>query len=264
MPPPEYAIEGGWEGKRRLELVGRIFDRHTARFLDTIGVPPGISALDVGCGGGNVTLEVARRVGPAGRVVGIDFDGEILEYARRDADAAGLANVEFRPGDVRSAGAGPYDLVTARFVLSHLADPESVVAGLVAVLRPGGRLAVEDTDFTTLGAVPASPVLIRTAEIYRETLRRGGGDADIGLRLSELLREAGLEDVAAEPVQPTPVGDDRELMVHTLRLMEGRIVERGVLAAGELGGFLAELSPVVDEPDLVVAPAVVQAVGRIP
>lgn len=265
MPAEEYTIQGGREGKRRLDLLGSITDQHTARLLEDLGVPEGISALDVGCGGGNVSLQIARRVGPSGRVVGIDFDLEVLECARFDAKAAGLDNVEFKTGDARAPEGGPYDLVWARFVLCHLAGPEAVLAGLVGALRPGGLLVIEDTDFTGMFTIPHHPVVSRGVEVYRETLRRGGGDADIGQRLPHLLRDAGLEGVATTAVQPILEGTQRRLFPHTLQMMEPHIIGRGVLGPEDFKALVDELADHVSDPDVVVGcPRVVQTSGRIP
>jgi SAM-dependent methyltransferase len=263
MPAEEYTIQGGREGKRRLDLLGSITDHHTARLLEDLDVPRGISALDVGCGGGNVTRQIARRVGPSGRVVGIDFDLEVLECARLDAKAAGLDNVEFRTGDARSPGGGPYDLVWARFVLCHLAGPEAVLAGLVGALRPGGVLVIEDTDFTGMFTIPAHPVVTRGVDVYRETLRRGGGDADIGQRLPHLLRDSRLEGVAANAVQPIMEGAQRQLLPHTLRMMEPHIIGRGVLSREDWETLVDELAAHVSDPGVVVGcPRIVQTSGQ--
>jgi ubiquinone/menaquinone biosynthesis C-methylase UbiE len=265
MSTEEYTIQGGREGKRRLDLLGTITDHHTARFLDDLGVPQGISALDVGCGGGNVTLQIARRVGPSGRVVGIDFDLEVLECARDDAKAAGLENVEFRTGDARAPDGGPYDLVAARFVLCHLAGPERVLAALVAALRPGGLLMIEDTDFTGMFTIPGHPITTQAVDVYRETLRRGAGDADIGQRLPLLLRAAGLESVSVAAVQPILEGEQRQLMASTLRMMKPHVIGRGVLTADAWQALVTELSAFLDDPEVLVGcPRVIQAAGRVP
>ena len=95
-----------------------------------------------------MSLELARRVGPNGAVVGIDMDATVLERAATDAHAAGISNVEFRAGDAGEVGGGPYDVAYARFLLSHVGDPVAVLGGMVGAVRPGGVVVVEDTDFT--------------------------------------------------------------------------------------------------------------------
>jgi ubiquinone/menaquinone biosynthesis C-methylase UbiE len=94
-PRWSYTIASGDEGKRRLNLLAEIMLPTTRRVLDDAGLRRGDQCLDLGCGGGHVTLHIARIVGPQGRVTGVDFDPQILELARRDATDAGLANVEY-------------------------------------------------------------------------------------------------------------------------------------------------------------------------
>src|SRR5438876_9709070 len=96
MAEGSYIIRGGVEGRERLRLLSRILRPTTLALFDRVGVRPGMRCLDVGCGGGDVTLELGRLVGPAGRVVGIDIDATKLDLARQEAAAHGVAIVEFR------------------------------------------------------------------------------------------------------------------------------------------------------------------------
>jgi protein-L-isoaspartate O-methyltransferase len=111
-----YAIRGGKEGKERLNLLARVMLPTTLQLLNAVGVNKGMRCLDVGCGGGHVTLLMARLVGLEGQVVGTDMDGEVIALAREDARTAKLDNVEFRRADAAMCQAtGEYDLVYARF-----------------------------------------------------------------------------------------------------------------------------------------------------
>src|SRR5689334_934927 len=121
-----YVIRGGREGKERLKLLSQVLLPTTSQLLNTVGLGKGMTCLDVGCGGGHVTLLMASLIGPHGKVVGTDMDGEILALARQDAGAAHLDNVEFRQADVSVCQEEEvYDLVYARFVLTHLSELET-------------------------------------------------------------------------------------------------------------------------------------------
>jgi tRNA A58 N-methylase Trm61 len=89
-----YAIRGGEEGTRRLDLLSRVVDPTTESFLDAGGIAPGMTCLDAGSGAGHVSRSLARRVGLAGKVVGLERDPVKLAAARADTEREGLRNVE--------------------------------------------------------------------------------------------------------------------------------------------------------------------------
>ena len=99
--PHRYAIRGGIEGKKRLNLLARVMLPTTIQLLDRVGLIRGMKCRDVGCGGGHVAILMAGIVGPEGRVIGTDTDEEILALAREDAQGAKVTNVEFQRRDVR-------------------------------------------------------------------------------------------------------------------------------------------------------------------
>jgi SAM-dependent methyltransferase len=107
---------------------------------------PGQTVLDVGCGAGLDSILAARRVGPAGRVVGVDLVEEMVAKARRNAAAAGCGNAEFRAGraDALPVPDGSADVVITNGVFNLCADKPAVAAELFRVLRPGGRLHMAD------------------------------------------------------------------------------------------------------------------------
>ena len=114
--PTQYVIRGGLEGKRRLELLSRIMWPTTFRLLKSSGLKHGMTALDLGCGGGDATRGIARIVGSAGHAVGIDMDQVKLEQARDEAARHGLSHVDFRAGNVYEwSESCVYDRIYSRF-----------------------------------------------------------------------------------------------------------------------------------------------------
>lgn len=107
---PTYVIRGGSEGRERLRALARLLVPTTDALFDRIGIPTDARCLDVGCGGGDVTVALAARA-TQGTVLGTDLDGTQLDLARREARAAALTNVEYRVGD----GMTPPPDATARW-----------------------------------------------------------------------------------------------------------------------------------------------------
>lgn len=172
----------------------RTAENSAAYILDKLR--PGMSILDVGCGPGTLTLDLARRVAP-GRVIGVDISGSVLAEARRNVAEAG--NVEIIHGDVLDLdfGDGAFDLVHAHQLLQHLADPVSALAEMARVSKPDGLIAVREGDYGGMTWWPAEPGLDRWMALYRETARHNHGVPDAGRRLLGWAMDAGLVDVSA-------------------------------------------------------------------
>jgi SAM-dependent methyltransferase len=145
-----YALDNAWEGTRlRLGFLERHTDPITHRRIDALGVGRGWRCLEVGGGLGSVARWLGRRVGPEGRVTVTDLDTRFLSDI-------GASNVDVLRHDITKdpLPEAHYDLIHARWLLYHLAQPEAVCARLVRALRPGGRLLLEDVDFfPTLAAI---------------------------------------------------------------------------------------------------------------
>ena len=260
-----YTIDGGKAGKQRLDVLAGVMHESTTALLERVGAGSASRCLDVGCGGGHVSRLLASLVGSGGYVVGVDLDPSVLELARADAQAAGLANIEFRQSDASDID-GPYDLAYARFLLSHVSDAAGVVGAMVSAVRSGGRIVVEDIDFMGSFCSPPSPAYERYVELYRATVSRRGGDADIGPRLPGMLHEAGLQDVAVSVVQPCGLsGDAKVISPVTLERIADSVLAEGIADAEELGQVIAELYEYEANPATIMSlPRVVQAWARVP
>jgi SAM-dependent methyltransferase len=157
----------------------------------------GLDLLDVGCGPGSLTADLARRVAP-GRVIAIDSAVAPLDEARAAAAEAGV-EVEVRVGDAYAIDLpdDSVDVVHAHQVLQHVSDPVAVLREMARVCRPGGVIAARDGDYAAMTWAPASAGLDRWLEIYRATAKVNGAEPDAGRALPGWAHSAGLTDVTA-------------------------------------------------------------------
>jgi 2-polyprenyl-3-methyl-5-hydroxy-6-metoxy-1,4-benzoquinol methylase len=259
-----YAIDGGRHGKRRLNLLAEIMRPTTTALLERVGVSTGHDCLDLGCGGGHVTIDMARMAGPAARVVGIDFDPTVIELARLDAEEAGVT-CEFMAGDCLSAE-GEFDVCYARFLLSHVPDPQQVLAHMVTLTRPGGVTVVEDIDFSGFFCEPPDEAHNEYARLYGEAVALSGGDAAIGRRLPQLVSAAGLADVQLDICQPAHTGGPLKLLNRvTMERIRPRVVDGALADDAEVDAILAGMLAYAEREDTLVAlPRMVRAWGRRP
>lgn len=151
----------------------------------------GRSVLDVGCGPGTLTVDLARRVAP-GRVFGIDSAETIVHQARIDTPEE-VINVEFRMGDVYDLdfGDGTFDIVHAHQVLQHVDDPVAALREMRRVCRPGGIVAARDADYGNMAWHPQDDRLDQWLGMYRAVAVANGGQPDAGRYLLGWAHEAG-------------------------------------------------------------------------
>ena len=265
MGTDRYVIQGGVAGRERLRLLSEVMGPSTRALLAEVGIPAGAKCLDVGCGGGDVTLELARAAGPAGRAMGVDLDGTKLDIARREAAQQGYSNVTFEARDVTEWEPGDlFDVVFARFLLTHLPEPGRLVSAMRRHLRPDGVIIVEDVDFRGHFAEPDCPALGRFVELYSRSVRGRGADPNIGPRLPGLLREAGFEDVRMRLVQHAALeGGIKLLTCVTLESIAEAVVADDLITEEKLRETIAELYAFARDPHTVLGgPRVFQAWGR--
>ncbi len=154
--------------------------------------------LDVGCGPGTITLDLAR-IATAGSVVGLDRSDAVIGEARATAAQAGVANVEFDVGDVYALDyeAATFDVVHAHQVLQHLSDPVAALGEMGRVCKPEGLVAVRDSDYSAFTWWPALPELDEWLGLYRQIARGNDAEPDAGRRLKSWALAAGLDVVSS-------------------------------------------------------------------
>src|SRR2546429_784536 len=129
---------------------------------------PGMALLDVGCGPGTITVDLAARIAP-GRVTAVEVSADALELARAEAERRGRSNIEFVVSDVHALDLpdDTFDVVHAHQVLQHVADPVAALREMRRVTRPGGIVAARDGDYAGFIWFPALPELDQWLAVYR-------------------------------------------------------------------------------------------------
>ncbi|MGH9080988.1 MAG: methyltransferase domain-containing protein [Acidimicrobiales bacterium] len=157
---------------------------------------PGMTLLDVGCGPGTITCDLARRVAP-GTVVGIDAAEAVVAEARDQAGRTGPPTVSFEAGDLFDLrfDAATFDVVHAHQVLQHVGDPVAALAEMRRVCRPGGVVAARDGDYPGFRFFPEEGELNRAITAYGRVTRANGANWDAGRRLLHWANQAGFASV---------------------------------------------------------------------
>jgi len=191
--------------------LGDVIDRQIAPLgraaMERAALAAGERVLDVGCGCGHTSLELAGRVGPAGAVLGADISAVMLEQARERARAAGLPHLRFENVDAQTHDFGPdaFDVAYSRFGVMFFADPRAAFANLLRGLRPGGRLSFvcwQELGRNPWMRIPVAAVAQHVALPVPASPEAPGpfafADAE---RVQRILVAAGFADVRAEPLE---------------------------------------------------------------
>jgi SAM-dependent methyltransferase len=181
------------------ETILRSYDRRTAENSAAYLLPhlrEGQRLLDVGCGPGTITADLAERVAP-GRATGLDAEPAMVERAAAVARDRGLTNVDFEVGDVHALPFvdATFDVVHAHQVLQHVVDPVAALREMRRVCRPGGYVAARDGDYGAFVWYPSIDGLQSWRDLYCRVSRHNGAEPDAGRRLLHWAREAGFSEV---------------------------------------------------------------------
>ncbi|WP_067691516.1 methyltransferase domain-containing protein [Nocardia jejuensis] len=225
------------------EVAGVVRMREWVR--DALAVREGDTALDIGSGTGSEVLALARLVGGTGRAVGVDPNPAMLALARERAREFTEAPVDFIEG---SAYALPLpdadiDVIRCERVYQHLDDPAQATAEIARVLRPGGRVALIDSDWSTAITHPGDPELI---ERLHQQMQSASPNRTSGRRLRGLLHSAGLviDDIGSEALVWEP-----ESIMPMYTAGTERVVAAGLLTEAQREQLLGEMSRGIERGD---------------
>jgi ubiquinone/menaquinone biosynthesis C-methylase UbiE len=249
-----YPLERRPAEIERLLAQGDALIADASIMLDRIGVAPGWRCLDLGCGPRGMLDLLSIRVGPAGRVVGLDADAVFLDHARQHANSRGFVNVEFVPGDVLRTGlpAASFDLVHTRFVASTIGNAEGLLEECARLTRPGGCVAFQEADMSTLNCYPQHPSWERLKGAFTEVFPYIAGKTWSAHDMYRMLRQAGFENVQYRPFtvgfrSSDPMAD---YLPATMESVRSALLERRLIA-NELDVTIAECRAHLGDPSTV-------------
>jgi ubiquinone/menaquinone biosynthesis C-methylase UbiE len=235
-----YVLGNSIHEQERLKIQAKYLQQWSEQFLVSAGLEPGMRVLDLGCGMGDVSLLVAKLVGPSGRVTGIDRDRVVIEKAReRIRDEGSDTQIEFLHTELFSFHADrSFDAVVGRYVLLYQPDPVAAIRHAAEQVRPEGIIVFHEMDMANrIQCYPDRTIFAEMYGLIAETFRRSGYWLDLGLQLTRLFLDAGLPwpTIKAEvPVGGEPGSFVYRWVTETLRSILPRIEEYGLNSADNL------------------------------
>jgi 2-polyprenyl-3-methyl-5-hydroxy-6-metoxy-1,4-benzoquinol methylase len=191
----DYTLGHSPEEHERLLRQGRMLEPATRRVFHAIGLRPGWTCLDIGCGPGAIMQLMGELAEPSGEVTGIDRDAKAGREAVERLQATGTSRYRFVEADMESideiAGA-PFDLTFARLALLHARDPVALLRKMYGWTKPGGYIAVQDIHARTMNPYPKPAACSELVRVIVETQERSGVDTEFGFKLPSLFVEAGI------------------------------------------------------------------------
>ena len=249
----DYVLDQGFgEERARLSGMEALWDPGSQALLDEIGIGPGWKCLEVGAGGGSMVEWMASR---GAHVTAIDIDTRFIEHLA--SDSISVRRIDLREDELPQA---EYDLVHSRLVLEHLSDRKRILDRLVATLKPGAWMVMEDYDWTNYGFEDGTRGFSEIGDAILDFMTTAGFERDYGRRVAADMEAAGLTDIRGEGrarlINPTSPGFDFfRLSFESLR--------EAIVKAGRLSAEQADAAVTVfDEDRRLLTPMMMAGIGR--
>jgi SAM-dependent methyltransferase len=246
-----YALGRSPEEHERLRLQARTWEPATGRIFDQIGLAAGASCVDAGCGPGETMRLMAERVGPGGRVLGLDVDDGLGAAAVERLYGLGHRQCGFHRHDLTADApipGAPFDLVYARLLLFHLPERVEVLARLWDAVATGGHLVVMDYDVRTTSVLPGLASVDEIRRVFSAAFGAVGADIHAGTRLPELFAQAGLGEPDGTDVagRLDTLAGGRELLDRVFRSVLPTALAHDITSDAEAATTLAAFDRDVD------------------
>lgn len=232
---------------QRLRDQAHMWQAATEAVLDKVGLASGMSALDVGAGPGAVMRLMADRVGPQGRVTGIEIDGKLGAQALADLRASGGAEfqlVEANVLELDMVPGAPFDLTYCRLFLMHMQDPVAVLEKMLEWTKPGGVVTAQEFDFGAIAIEPPCPAMAEFNRVFEGVFRGHGRNLRAGRQLPAQFEAAGIglpDDTLAE-VKYLPLKDMAAMLVGVYQGLFASAAELGIADPVKADAFKTDMA----------------------
>ncbi|MGA7455738.1 MAG: methyltransferase domain-containing protein [Methyloceanibacter sp.] len=232
---------------QRLRDQALMWQRATEEVLDRVGLKPGMSCLDVGAGPGAVMRLMGNRVGPQGRVTGIEIDRQLGAQALADLRAEGGAQFEMAAADMfelDDVPGAPFDLTFCRLFLMHMSDPVAALEKMFFWTKPGGVLVAQEFDFGAIAVEPICPAMAEFNRVFEGVFRGHGRNLRAGRQLPAQFEAAGLglPDGTSAEAKFLPLKDMAAMLIGVYQGLFASAAELGIADATRAAQFKVEMA----------------------
>lgn len=235
----DYPLGYSARETQRLADQAAVLEELTENVLQRAGLRRGMQVLDIGSGGGDVSLLAARIVGSDGAVLGVEKAASSVETARRRVAALGVQNISFEASDLAEfATDRKFDAIVGRFVLSYVSDRAMVLRRLTRYLRPGAVVALLEIDMPQISQTPPSELFTQVRRWILEAFAAAGAELEMGSKLHATFLHAGLPApnmIAAHPVVGGSTCPGYGELVQGLRSLLPVIERNGITNVEDIG-----------------------------
>lgn len=266
----DYVLGTHDEEIERLGLQHRVWRPRTTDAWQRAGFTVGQTLLDIGCGPGYATLDLAEIAGPSGHVVAIDRSRRFLDHLESKLASRGIEHVETVELDLDDARLSEHlpegaDGAWGRWVFAFVQDPRALLARVASALKPGGKIVIyEYFDYSTWRLAPRSSALELFVQKVTETWRATGGEIEVGLSIPRWLGELGFTIESTRPLIDV-VGPRSYIWQWPKAFIEvgvQRMVDLGALTHDEADEARRSIVVAESQPgSLMVTPAVLEIIA---
>jgi ubiquinone/menaquinone biosynthesis C-methylase UbiE len=230
---------------QRLRAQAQMWQRATEELLDRIGLKAGMSCLDLGAGSGAVMRLMADRVGPQGRVVGIEIDGALGAQAL--ANLRGGGAFELIQADVAAleeVPGAPFDLSYCRLFLMHMQEPVAMLEKMLYWTKPGGVVAAQEFDFGAIAVEPICPAMAEFNRLFERVFRAHGRNLRAGRQLPAQFEAAGMgvPDGTLAEAKFLPLKDMGQMLIGVYQSLFPAAAALGIADQARADQFKADMT----------------------